>query len=295
MSWTARTKGSLQPVSRSERLRTSGVGVSDAFLSLGALVALLISPTIGAQAQRVTDANAHLWVSHWGDHRLGKHWGFHTEAHWRRHDMGRTWQQLLLRPAINFHLNDQVMFTQGYSYYINYPYGEHPSQFQNWEHHFYQQVQLTQPLGRVRVQHRFRMEERFIAKMKADAADPNEGVLDRYTYQSRFRYRVWATVPLGKGGNIGSGVFTANFYDEVFINFGDPQRLDYVNQNRISALLGYQVCAPLNVMAGYLYQTIQRPGAASGADLIELNSTLHVALVYNLDLRKKGLPAKDGP
>jgi hypothetical protein len=36
-----------------------------------------------------------------------------------------------------------------------------------------------------------------------------------------------------------------------------------------------------------MYQTLQRPGAANELDLIELNSTVHLALVYNLDLRKK--------
>lgn len=254
-------------------------------LSLFAALVLLGSSL--AQTHRITDANANLWISHWGDHRFHERWSFHTEGHWRRADLGVRWQQLLLRPAINFHLNDQVMFTAGHSYYVNYPYGTYPITFRNWEHQLWQQVQLTQPLGRVRVQHRFRMEERFLARMQPTESDPAQGELDGYTYQNRFRYRVWVTVPLGKHEKVVPGVFTLNFYDEVFLNFGDASRLDYINQNRISALLGYQVCGPLNILGGYLYQTIQRPGAANGPDLMELNSTIHFALVYNLDLRKK--------
>ncbi|MBL7965169.1 MAG: DUF2490 domain-containing protein [Flavobacteriales bacterium] len=249
-----------------------------------ALLAGLCSTAV--VAQRVTDPNANLWVSHWGDQRLSERWSVHTEAHWRRANLGRDWQQLLLRPAVNFHLNDQVMFTLGYSYYFNYQYGAFPIPFQNWEHHLFQQVQLNNhAIGRVRLQHRFRMEQRFIAKLVASAGDPTEGVFDRYTYQSRFRYRVWLTVPLGHE-TIQPGVFSFNFYDEVFLNFGDSGRLDYIQQNRISALLGYQVNKPFSVLLGYLYQTIQRPGAANGADLIELNSTIHLALVCNFDLRK---------
>ncbi|MEI2825906.1 MAG: DUF2490 domain-containing protein [Dermatophilaceae bacterium] len=87
------------------------------------------------------------------------------------------------------------------------------------------------------------------------------------------------------------GAFSANLYDEVFLNFGDSQRLDYINQNRLSGLLGYQASKPLNVMLGYLYQVIERPGAANGADLLECNSTVHLVLVYNLDLRKKEEPS----
>jgi hypothetical protein len=254
-------------------------------------IATLLPHAAMAQGGRVTDPNANVWVSHWGDHRFHERWSFHTEGHWRRAELGASWQQLLLRPAVNFHLNDQVMFTQGYSYYSNYPYGAYPIRFKNWEHHLYQQVQLNQALGRVALQHRFRMEERFIARLIASEEDPAEGVFDKYGYQSRFRYRVWLSVPLGKSKTIGPGVFSANFYDEVFLNFGDSQRLDYIHQNRISALLGYQVSKPFSVLAGFLYQTIQRPGAAQGADLMELNSTIHVALVYNMDLRKKpGVP-----
>jgi hypothetical protein len=99
------------------------------------------------------------------------------------------------------------------------------------------------------------------------------------------------TLPLGNHEKVEPGVFSANFYDEVFLNFGDSQRLDHIHQNRISALLGYQVNKQLNILAGYLYQSIQRPGAAAGSDLIELNSTAHIALVYNLDLRRKEVPA----
>ncbi|MBK7271196.1 MAG: DUF2490 domain-containing protein [Flavobacteriales bacterium] len=244
----------------------------------------------GLFAQRVEDPNANLWVSHWGDQRFSEHWSFHTEAHWRRADLGATAQQLLLRPAINYHLNEQVMCTLGYSYYENYPYGEYPIRFGNWEHHLFQQVQLGQSIGRVRLGHRFRMEERFIARLLPQAVDPSEGEFDGYGYQSRFRYRVWLTLPLGHE-KVEPGVFTANLYDEVFLNFGDSQHLDYIHQNRISALLGYQVSKPFSVLLGYLFQNIQRPGAANGADLLEYNSTIHLALLLNLDLRKPKGPS----
>jgi hypothetical protein len=242
-----------------------------------------------AQAQRVTDPNANLWISHWGDQRFRDKWSFHTEAHIRRANLGADWQQLLIRPAVNYHLNDQVMFTLGYSYYFNYQYGAYPINFQNWENHLYQQVQLGSAYGRLRIAHRFRMEERFIAKLVASEEDPTEGVFDEYVYQNRFRYRMWLTLPLGHE-KVAPGVFSANLYDEVFLNFGNSQRLDYINQNRISALLGYQVSGPFSILAGYLYQVIERPGAAMGADLLELNSTVHIALVYNADLRHKNAP-----
>ncbi len=254
------------------------------------LCALLLSTWAISQGRRATDANGHLWISLWGDHRMSKHWSIHTEGHWRRADLGRNWQQLLLRPALNYHLNDQVMFTAGYSYYRNYSYGAYPIPFANWEHNAYQQVQLTGPIGRLSIAHRFRLEQRFLAKITQSASDPYRTELDSYIHQNRLRYRVGLTLPLGDHERVEPGVFSANLYDEVFLNFGDGQRLDYIQQNRISALLGYQVSRPMNLMMGYLLQTIQRPGAAEGSDLLEMNSTIHLVLVCNLDLRKKNTP-----
>ena len=251
------------------------------------LWSLCVASSVFGQTRRMTDANSNLWITHWGDHRLSEHWSFHTEGHWRRADLGKNWQQFLLRPAVNYHVNEHLMFTVGYSYYTNYAYGEYPIRFSNWEHNVYEQVQLSNSFGRLKITHRFRLEQRFLAKIRTSESDPNGTELERYVYQSRVRYRVGLTVPLGKHEKIEPGVFSANVYDEVFLNFGDTERLDHIQQNRVSALLGYQVNKPLNLMLGYLLQTIQRPSAAAGSDLVEMNSTVHLALVYNLDLRTK--------
>lgn len=260
-----------------------------------ALLACTVHASVAAQFARVTVRNENLWVSHWGDHRLHARWSVHTELHWRRAELGQDWQQLLLRPAANFHLNPQVMFTLGYSYYRNHPYGTFPANFQNWEHNIYEQVQLNQALGRMAIAHRFRMEERFIARMRGVAGNESVAELDGYTYQNRFRYRVWVTVPLGKRSSTIPGTWSAHVYDEVFLNFGDTYRPDHIQQNRLSVLLGFQVSRPVQLLVGYLHQHLQRPGAAAGADLVESNSTLHLVMVCNLDLRNKNTsPANTG-
>ncbi|QQR85098.1 MAG: DUF2490 domain-containing protein [Flavobacteriales bacterium] len=243
-----------------------------------------------AAAQRAIDRNAHLWVSHLGDHMLHDRWSFHSEAHWRRSGLGEHWQQLLVRPAVSFHWRPEVVITGGYSYYINYPYGNYPIATRAWEHNLYQQVTLSNALGRVALSHRFRMEERWLSVMQPVANEPGAYELDRYNYQNRFRYRIGITVPFGNHTKVEQGALFATAYDELFISFGDSQRADFVQQNRLSALLGYQYSSGGNVQIGYLLQTIQRPGAAQGADLQEMNSTVHLLLTYNLDFRKTAPP-----
>ncbi|MBL7984058.1 MAG: DUF2490 domain-containing protein [Flavobacteriales bacterium] len=240
-----------------------------------------------ALAQRVVDRNANVWFTYLGDHRIKEHWSIHTEAHLRRSELGASAQQLLLRPAVNFHLSGDVMFTFGYSYYHNERYGAFPIPVANWENQLYQQVQLKARYGKLGVQHRFRMEERFIATLRSEPGTASGHVFSGYAYQSRFRYRVAVTVPLSKSGTIDPGTWFFSAYDELFLNFGASDKLDHMQQNRISLLVGYQAWAQGSVQLGYLLQTIQRPGAAAGADLLEMNDTVHLLLTYDLDLRPK--------
>jgi hypothetical protein len=244
-----------------------------------------------ARAQRELDHNTHVWVTHIGDHRLSERWGFHTEGHLRRANTGADPQQLLLRPAINYHLHPDVLLSVGYSYYYNYRYGQYPIRAENWEHNVYQQVQLTQRFGKLALSYRFRLEQRFLAQLNAVADDPEDHVFDRYNYQSRFRLRVMATWPLGKHQKVEAKTWFLSAYDEFFFNFGDDRRIDHMQQNRLSGLLGYQWNKHGNVQLGYLQQIIQRPGAALGRDLHEMNRTLHLILTYNLDFRKPKVAA----
>lgn len=253
---------------------------------IGLLVLSMLLP-LAILAQRRVDENDHLWITYLGDHKVLDHWSLHTEAHWRRSDFGQTWQQLLIRPAINYH-TPAATYTLGFSYYRNYDYGDFPIGFHNSEHHLYEQVALHQKLGeRLTLNHRYRLEQRWIDVNVSDGEGGSR--FDHLRYLNRFRYRVLATLPLSKP-KLEAHTWFASAYDEVFLTFGDNARVDLIQQNRLSGLLGYQLDGRgSSVQLGYLWQTIGRPGAApAGADVLEKNHTLHLIVTYNLDLRKRG-------
>lgn len=253
-----------------------------------ALVALFLPLLAQAQTERVVERNQHFWFSHWGDHMVADKWSVHSEFHIRRADMGATAQQLLIRPAVNYHLNDAVKFTVGYSYYENYRFGEFPIRFPNWEHHIYEQMQTTHRIGKLVMAHRFRMEHRWAAQIVPNETG-DEGVFDGYKTSNRMRYRMWAAYPLSSDKKL-----TANAYWELFLVTRLPSGQDRFNQNRLAGMLGYRATKELNILVGYLHQALQRSGAANGVDLDQRNGTLHVAAVLNLDFRKKNrAPAGD--
>ena len=90
-------------------------------------------PTFGA-----TDNNANGWYMYFGDHPIAKSkWGLHLEGQWRRADLGLKWQQLLLRPAVNYQLHKKVALTGGYGFIQTHGYGDFPLPATAPEHRFF--------------------------------------------------------------------------------------------------------------------------------------------------------------
>ena len=98
---------------------------------------LIAHPALSQNSQRISTVNANGWYNYFGDHPVSERLGVHLEGQWRRHDVITKWQQLLLRPGINFSPNKNVMFTAGYAFVDTYPYGEFPAAYRFREHRIF--------------------------------------------------------------------------------------------------------------------------------------------------------------
>ncbi|MCS7042175.1 MAG: DUF2490 domain-containing protein [Bryobacteraceae bacterium] len=204
-----------------------------------------------------TDANLHGWYQYFGDHPLNEsRWGLHLEAQVRRHDAARAWQNLLLRPAVNFRVNGAVELTAGYGYVSYHRYGLYPVAARWNEHRIFEDLKLRHRAGRFQLQHRFRMEHRWLL----------DGL-----YENRHRYMLRATLPLR-----GPHYLTA--WNEVFTPVR-PERFPHtVDQNRATLAWGRRLGRHARLEAGYMMQTVwQRNGRVR-----EDNHTLVLALLSDL-------------
>jgi hypothetical protein len=235
---------------------------------------------LSAQAilARETSVQTHGWLNLFSTLRFSKEWSVHTEAQIRRSDFIASWQQLLLRAGINYHVSDNVTLTAGYCYVGTYPYGGQPIRSFRPEHRPWEQVNVRHFEGPFEFQHRFRLEQRFLGNFEATPNQP-EGGSD---YQNRVRYRCLITLPL-EGERVKAGTWFVNAYDELFINFGETVGYNVFDQNRLGANIGYQFLPLANVQLGFMNQTIQK---ANGYQL-ESNNTLMVFLFYNFDFRQQ--------
>ncbi|MEN9969628.1 MAG: hypothetical protein RIR94_1833 [Bacteroidota bacterium] len=217
-------------------------------------------------AQKTIDDQLHGWVVYQGNHKLNGKFDLHTEYQWRRADGFNDWQQSLARVGLDYKLNPNCTISGGYGWIISYPYGSQPIAAQTHENRLWQQVNLKAQYGAIQIQHRYRLEQRFIDTI----------------YRQRIRYRAQCIIPLQKTYIAqGKGLFM-NVNDEVFLGFGKGIGKNILDQNRFIAAVGYKFSPRMNMQIGYLNQFVIKSNGVQ----MERNHTLWTNVVYNLDFSK---------
>ena len=232
-----------------------------------------------AQAQTRTHAfNNNAWLMYFGNHKFSSQMGLHAEVQWRRSNIFSENQQLLLRTGLDFYAKPDFRFTIGYGFVETHPYGEFAVQHAFPEHRIWQQLLVQQDLGKVKLAHRYRLEQRMIG-------NASTGQFENGRYENRMRYMAKATLNITNGKH---PIFAA-LYDELFINFGKDVGYNIFDQNRLYGAVGYSISPNLKMELGYLYQVVQLRNldGTSLQNRIENNHTLQIALFSNMALTKQ--------
>ena len=216
------------------------------------LLLLLVLP-LSLLAQQEETGN---WLMYFGTNRISDNFSVHTEVQYRNHTLAPVnIEQLLLRTGLNYHFSEKAFVTGGYAYIANHEFESEQSTPESEEHRIWQQFILTNTIGRVKFEHRYRLEQRWT---KDD-------------YRNRFRYRLMLFVPLNKP-KIEEGTLFAGIYDEVFLN----GKKDFFDRNRLYGALGYQLSKTTSLQVGMMHQQLSDFG----------KWYLQFALFLNLDFRK---------
>lgn len=207
--------------------------------------------TFGQSPNPISDHNVQAWFMYFGDHKVSEHWGVHLEAQWRRSLVGSLFQQqLLIRPGINYYPSGNVMLTAGYAHVRTYLGGQFSAvnEFPE-EHWIFEQAQLTQPLRRVRLTHRFRLEQRWIETVEPAGAPAR---IIRWRTQDRFRYMFRVDIPL-------KGRWSLGTYDELFLNYHGNVVPRVFDQNRAYVAVGHSTGKPGRLEVGYMNLILALP------------------------------------
>lgn len=176
------------------------------------------------------------WFMLFGSEKVNSKFNIHYEVQYRNYDFIGDLNQLLLRTGIGYNLsenNNNVLL--GYAYVHSHNYDADQNIKQLDEHRIFQQFITKQKFGRVMLNHRYRIEERFL--------QPKTEV--------RFRYQLGVIIPFNNS-SLTADTWYASVYDEIFIN----AKKEAFDRNRLYGAIGYVVNDKIRLEAGVMNQAL---------------------------------------
>lgn len=196
------------------------------------LLVLFLAANVNAQK---TDTGN--WFLYFGNQKINNRWNWHNEVQYRNFNFAGDLEQLLLRTGIGYNLtenNNNVLL--GYAYVHSEPYiAGTDDKLETDEHRIFQQFISKQQFGRINIQHRYRVEERFL---KDD-------------FKMRLRYFLSLNVPINKKEMDKNAIY-ASAYNEIFVNTEKNQ----FDRNRLYGGIGYCFNKSIKVEAGVMSQML---------------------------------------
>lgn len=219
---------------------------------------------------------------YFGDHALSSDWGIHLEGQWRRGGFISHWEQLLIRPGVTYDFGRGFTSLLAYTYLRSYPFegggieGSGPQP----EHRILEELKYRRTLGRVKLVHRFRAEQRF-----KGTAKPGRGVI-AWRFAERARYRLTADVPF-RWSTEGLLPDYASVYNELFVNFGPHGTSHALDQNRTYGAIGWNMGSDFKFEFGYLHQYLPIANGVVGEHNHALQITISSTAPFRKGIRKK--------
>ncbi len=265
---------------------------------IGALLLIMVSTSLPSvsQSPRRYYHIANGWTDVNISGKIAGKFSWQLENQHRRQDMqgeyksetttGNPYNNLnqhVFRPFIHYQLNPNVRFSLmpfGWIGSNRFAEGK-PFAFFS-ELRVSPQVILTQNLGRLRVDHRFRYEFRWLGKNQDlnDKSFVYGGDYSETNYRERFRYQAKLTLPLNKA-QMGDKTLYAQAYNELFLNTGkNISNLNLFDQNRVLIGFGYRLNHHYSVEASYMQQTIFRFNNTDKNN-VDLNNILQLNFVLS--------------
>lgn len=188
------------------------------------------------------------WLIYLGNKKINARWNWHNEVQYRNYNAIGDLEQLLLRTGIGYNLtegNNNLLLGYGYIRSENYlPHSDEKASID--EHRMFQQFITKQSIGRVKVLHRYRFEQRWVEDQDV---------------KFRFRYFLSLNIPLNNTELV-KNTWYLSAYNEVFLNLKDT----VFDRNRLYAGLGYTLNSTARFELGYMNQFF----SAGGRDQINV-------------------------
>ena len=173
------------------------------------------------------------WLIYFGNKDLNSSLNWHHEIQHRNYNILGELEQLLVRTGLGYNVNENNNILLGYGFIDSRNIAIESNEILKVnEHRIYQQFISKQAIGKLKIQHRYRFEQRFIED----------------DCKLRYRYFLSLKIPLQKTNK----KYYISAYNELFINATGENTFD---RNRIYGGLGYALNSNIKLESGYMNQT----------------------------------------
>lgn len=236
------------------------------------LLLFFVVSSVCAQRSREVQTQNHVWTSINSQIRLSERWGIAADIHIRRTDFLQNNSFFFIRAGGLYYVNKQLTLGAGYSHMWLANQKDATELFSN-ENRLHQQIVLNQKLGKMQLNQRFRLEERWIQKVV------NFVPTDAVRFTVRYRYQLSMIVPFSFNKKIPALAFA----DELMLQSGKDIVYNTFDQNRVFGGIRQQVTPSLSFDVGYMYVWQQK---LSGYQYSS-NRTVRLFFYWQPDVRKK--------
>lgn len=214
----------------------------------GLLIGLLM---IGNSCISQTTFNG--WLAANNMFRLNEKFSIHLDVQARSTDQLEHLNTFIFRPGLNWHFRKNMIATAGYGYIHGRRVNSGVSGYAP-EHRIWQQLIINHNAGFIPIQHRLRLEQRFISKTSVENGDLK---VNGNRFANRIRYFNRAIIPFNGSKPFVKGIFGA-LQNEVFLNIGDKSAVNgkFFDQNRLYLAIGYRLSAKFDLETGYMNQYV---------------------------------------
>ncbi|RNL50192.1 DUF2490 domain-containing protein [Pedobacter jejuensis] len=200
------------------------------------------------------------WLFLLNNTKINKKWGLQFDVQVRSADDCKYVRNTLVRPAIQYFINDKHNVALGYLWQTtqNQIDGSAATFFD--EHRIFEQYIYTHKIKSIFASHRVRVEQRFIERANEDV------------FAQRFRYFIRLIKPLQKAQpTFTKGAFVA-LQNEVFLNFQNKAKINNstFDQNRIYLAGGYRFSKKFDAEVGYMNQAIKNTSSHTNNNIVQL-------------------------
>lgn len=248
------------------------------------LLFLTFNPVHGQFEEKQISNSSELWLGMYTKYRLSEKLFYYGEYHYRRREnFIQEMAQIYLRFGLTYLFDKNFEITGGIVTPIYWAPGSREGEIDRvvMQYRFWEQLLFVQPVGRSKIYHQLRFEQRWKRDYEVEAP---------FKLTFRFRYRISLYVPINRDHLMPKTLFFSA-YDEIFFQAGKSITYDHLEDNRLFLGLGYIVNENIQIQAGYMW-TFRHSG---GPYEYEHRHIPRLSFYHSLDFYKRKKENKDAP